>query len=138
MRDVTPAACAEVRRALEHGVRAFRRWGIEPPPSSWVQKAANRLDEVVQRDSLGETDDELRSTSAAIALAIGLYHIGTCLGSDSNRQVAAELSAIARGRLLGRGEAAAGSDFLSQFWIGALLAQSKLQPRVIADDRPGI
>lgn len=138
MRDVTPAACAEVRRALERGVGAFRQWGIEPPPGSWIQRAADRLDAVVARNSLGEDEGELRHISAAIALAIDLYHIGISLASESNRQVAAELSAIARGRLLGRGDAAAGSDFLSQFWIGTLLAQSKLRPRVVAGDRPGV
>lgn len=138
MREATPAACAEVRRALEVGIREFRRWGIEPPPGSWIQRAADRLNAVVARDSLGDNDDELRQTSAAMALAVDFYHIGISLGSESNRQIAAELSAVARGRLLGRGAAAAGSDFLTQFWVGTLLAQSKLQPRIIAGDRPGI
>lgn len=137
MREVTPAACAEVRRALEVGIREFRRWGIEPPPGSWIQRAADRLDAVVARDSLGVNEDELRQTSAAIALAVDLYHIGISLDSESNRQIAAELSAVARGRLLGRGAAAAGSDFLTQFWVGTLLAQSKLQPRIITGDRRG-
>lgn len=132
--DVTPAGCAEIRRALDSGVAAFRRWGIEPPPSSWIQEATTWLDFVVARNSLGKNDDELKRTSAAIAMAVDLYHIGTCLGEDANRQVAAELAEVARGRLLGRGDLAAGKDFLTQFWVGALLAQSKLSPRAIAYD----
>lgn len=137
MRDVTPAACAEVRRALEVGVAEFRRWGIAPPPGSWIKRAATRLDQVVARESLGENDDELRETSAAIALAVDLYHIGISLGTDPNRRIAAELASVAHGRLLGRGDSAAGSDYMSQFWIGTLLAHSSLQPRVVAADRLG-
>jgi hypothetical protein len=70
-------------------------------------------------------------------MAVDLYHIGTCLGEDANRQVAAELAKVAHGRLLGRGDSAAGKDYLTQFWVGALLAQSKLRPRVIAYDVEG-
>jgi len=121
---------------LSVGIEAFRRWGIEPPPGSWIRKAANRLDQVVARNSLGESHDELRETSAAIAVAVDLYHIGLSLAAESNRQVAAELSALSHGRLLGRQGSAAGGDYLSQFWIGTLLAQSRLQPRVITNDRP--
>lgn len=135
--EVTPAACAEIRQVLNHGVAAFRRWGIEPPPGSWIQEAAAWLDTVVARSSLGRNDDEIRRTSAAIALAVDLYHIGMCLGTEANRQIAAELAEVARGRLLGTGGSAAGKDFLSQFWVGALLAQSRLHPHVIAYDRKG-
>jgi hypothetical protein len=126
-----------VRRALDSGVAAFARWGIDTPPGSWIQDAASWLDKVVARDSLGINDEELKRTSAAIALAVDLYHVGTCLGEEANRQVAAELASIYKGRLLGRGNSAAGRDYLTQFWVGALLAQSKLGPRVIAYDLEG-
>jgi hypothetical protein len=132
--EVNPAACGKIRRALDSGVAAFRRWGIQPPPGSWIQEATTWLDSVVARNSLGQNDDELKRTSSAIAMAVDLYHIGTCLGEDANRQVAAELAKVAHGRLLGRGDSAAGKDYLTQFWVGALLAQSKLNPRVIAYD----
>lgn len=134
--EVTPAGCRMVRRALDSGVAAFERWGIETPPGSWIQDAASWLDQVAARNSLGANDEELKRTSAAIALAVDLYHIGTCLGEEANRQVAAELASIYHGRLLGRGDSAAGKDYLTQFWVGALLAQSKLSPRLIATISP--
>jgi hypothetical protein len=126
-----------VRRALDRGVAAFAKWGIETPPGSWIHDAASWLDQVVARDSLGANDEELKRTSAAIALAVDLYHIGTCLGEEANRQVAAELASLYHGRLLGRGNSAAGKDYLTQFWVGALLAQSRLSPRILAYDLEG-
>lgn len=68
-------------------------------------------------------------------MVIDFYHISTSLGDDANRQVGAELARLANGPLPGPGRAAAGKDYLSQFWVGTLLAQSKLEPRILAFDR---
>jgi hypothetical protein len=137
MIDASPAACAEIRRALDIALATFRRWNIEPPPGGWIQDAAAWLDRVVELNSLGETAHELARTSAASALAVDLYHIATCLGEEANTRVAAELATLARGQLMGRGGSAPGRDFLVQFWVGALLAQSKLEPHIIAYDVQG-
>ena len=135
--ELTPAACLEVWYALVYALEQFRRWNIEPPPGSWVDEAAAWLKLVHERGSLGATDDELRRTSAAVAVAVDLYHISTSLAEESNRIVAAEIGRVIKGRLLGRGDLAAGVDYLSQFWVGTLLAQSKLKPRVFGYDSPG-
>ena len=137
MVEASPAACAEIRRALKVALATFQRWGIELPPGSWIQDADWWLEHVATRNHLGETSQELERTAAAAALAVDLYHISTCLGEEANRQVAVELAHLARGRLLGRGDSAAGRDYLVQFWIGALLAQSKLHPHIQAYDVPG-
>lgn len=137
MVEASPEACAEGRRALDIAIATFRKWDVVMPSGSWVHDAASWLDRAVLRNSLGERQEEREHIAAASALAVDLYHISTCLGGESNPQVAAELALLARGKLLGRGDSAAGRDFLSQFWVGALLAQSTLQPHVIAHDSPG-
>lgn len=126
-----------MRRALDAGVAAFRRWGIKPPPGSWIQEAASALDLAVARNSLGNTDAELKRLSAAIAMAVDLHHIGSCLGDESSRLVAAELAKITHGRLPGSADSPAGRDYMAQYWVGALLAQSKLNPRVIGYEIEG-
>jgi hypothetical protein len=134
--ELTPQACRMVRLALDTGIAAFGNWNIKPRAGSWIQNVASWLDHVIASNSLGTTDEELRRTSAAVALAVDLYHVGTCLGDEANSQVGAELSNICGGRLLGRGDSAAGKDALAQFWVGALLAQSRLKPSVMGYD-PG-
>jgi hypothetical protein len=137
MVEVSPAACAEVRRALNFALTSLEKRKIKLSLGGWIQDAGEWLDHVATTGSLGQTTEELERTSAAIALAVDLYHISTCFSEDAHRQVAVELAHLARGRLLGRGDSAPGRDYLTQFWIGALLAQSKLQPHIIAYDVPG-
>jgi len=135
--DVTPASCLEVVRALDSAEREFRRWSIVPPVGSWLQQSRSWLVQVAERGSLGTTDQELRLTSAAIAAAGDFYHISTCLGNESVRAIAVELEQITHGRLLAPSGVSAAKSYLSQFWVGALLAQSKLVPRILVYETPG-
>lgn len=135
--DVTPASCLEVVRALDSAEREFRRWSITLPMGSWLQQSRSWLVRVAESGSLGTTDEELSLTSAAIAAAADFYHISTCLGNESIRTIAVELGQITHGRLLAPNGASAAKNYLSQFWVGALLAQSKLVPRILAYDTPG-
>jgi hypothetical protein len=72
-----------------------------------------------------------------VAWAVDLYHISTCLGNESFRSVAVDLGKITRGRLLASGGGSGAKNHLSQFWVGALLAQSKLNPRILAYESHG-
>src|SRR5687767_14681173 len=87
MVELSPEACAEVRRALAVAAATFRKWGIALPQGTWIQDAAEWLDHVVAENSLGNTQEELERTTAAVALAVDMYHISTTLGAESNRQV---------------------------------------------------
>ncbi len=116
---------------------SFRRWGVALPVGSWLHQARTHLEQVAERNSAGSTNAELRLTSAAVAAAVDLYHISTCLGDESVRAIAVELGQITHGRLLARSEKSSARNYLSQFWVGALLAQSKLAPRVFANAVPG-
>lgn len=95
------------------------------------------LARIVERGSVGESDEDLRRTSAAVAWAVDLYHISTCLGEQSFRSIAVELSKITHGSLLVREQNSVAKNYLSQFWIGALLAQGKLSPAMLAHEVPG-
>lgn len=134
---LTPEACGEVLCALQRGIEVFRRWGVALPRDSWLKEAITRLKHTAGLESIDQTDDDLRYTSAAVAWAVDLYHISTCLGDEPSRTVAVELGKITRGRLLARGEASIAKNYLSQFWVGALLAQSKLRPHILAYDVAG-
>ena len=137
MVEFTPAACSEVRRALDRAIEAFGSWGIDLRRSQWIQAAAEELEIVSNRSALPESDAELRRISSAAALVVDLYHISTCLGEEPNEIIAKELASIRGGELVGTGNSAAGKDVLTQFWIGALLAQSQLSPHIIAYDLEG-
>jgi hypothetical protein len=135
--SLTPEACGEVLRALQRGMEVFQRWGVVLPRGSWLGEAITRLEHVSESGSIGQTDDDLRYTSAAVAWAVDLYHISTCLGGEPSRLVAVELGKITHGRLLARGGASVAKSYLSQFWVGALLAQSKLKPSILAYEVAG-
>jgi len=123
--------------ALRRGIEVFHRWGVPLPRRSWIQEAQERLERASATASLGESDEDLRYISVAVAWAVDLYHISTCLGSEPSRRVAAELSRITRGSLVDRRDASVAKNYLSQFWVGALLAQSKLKPHILAYDVHG-
>jgi hypothetical protein len=133
----SPEACGEILRALQRGLDEFRRWGVPLPRGSWVEDAAKLLKRIAEQQWIPKIDQDLRRTSAAAAWAVDLYHISTCLGSESFRPVAIELSNITHGNLLASDESSTARTFLSQFWVGALLAQSKLKPELLAYDLPG-
>jgi hypothetical protein len=133
----TPEACGEVARALRRGLAEFERWGVSLPRGSWIEEAEKTLARIAERGAFGASDDELRLASAAVAWAVDLYHISTCLGEKPFRAVANELAKITHGRLLARDENSVAKNFLSQYWVGALLAQSKLKPEIDIRDQPG-
>lgn len=135
--EFTPQACGEVRRALDHAAATFRCWGIDLHRSTWIQAAARQLELVSKRGTLDTRHEEMQRTSRAAALVVDLYHISTCLGKEPNDHFAKELTTLLGGKLLGAGDEAPGRDLLTQFWFGALLAQSKLSPQVIAYDVDG-
>jgi hypothetical protein len=126
-----------VLRALRGGLDEFRRWNVALPRGSWIEEATALLARIVEQNSIGENDEDLRRTSAAVAWAADLYHISTCLGEESFKTIAVELSKITHGKLLASGESSVAKNYLSQFWVGALLAQAKLKPHMLAYDAPG-
>ena len=133
----TSEACGEVVRALRRGLAEFKRWGVSLPRGSWIEQAEKTLTRIAERGLVGTSDDELRLASAAAAWSVDLYHISTCLGEQPFRAIAVELAKITHGRLLARNENSVAKNYLSQHWVGALLAQSKLKPEIDIRDRPG-
>jgi hypothetical protein len=131
--ELTPEACSEILRAYEMGLQKFRRWGIVLPRSGRIEETRSWLQRVVKQDSLGSSDEELSRTSSAVASAIDLYHISTCLGDQSDRSVATELRKITTGQ-----QDSTPNGYLSQFWVGALLAKSKLRTTITTVDIPGM
>ena len=107
------------------------------PRGSWIEEADALLAKIAERNSIGESDEDLRRASAAVAWAVDLYHISTCLGEQPFRSIAVELSKTTHGNLLASNESCAAKNYLSQFWVGALLAQGKLNPEMLAFDAPG-
>lgn len=131
----TPEACSEILRALRRALETFSQWGIPVPRGSWIDESAAWLKTVVERNSVGENDEELRRTSAAASWAVDLYHISTSLAEEPFRSIAVELARITHGRLFATSSSA--KSFLSQFWVGTLLAQSRLNPQILAYDAIG-
>lgn len=131
-RDLTPAACRSIVQALEKAEASFRRWGVRIPPQAALQQAKRWLSELGARDTWDLSVGDLKKTSEAAALAVDLYHISTALGVDSHPLVGAELGQTVRGKPASTGSV---QDFIAQFWVGTLLAQSGLKPRIEAFER---
>ncbi|WP_420125977.1 hypothetical protein [Longimicrobium sp.] len=132
-RDLTPAACRSIVQALGKAESSFRSWGVRIPPQAALRQAKRWLSELGTRDTLLDLNAaDLKKTSEAVALAVDLYHISTTLGNDPHPLVGAELGQTVRGAPPSNGSV---QDFIAQFWIGTLLAQSGLKPRIEAFDR---
>lgn len=130
-RDPTPASCRELVRAVDRTVATIEEWGVRIPPQAALYDARRWLDALGGREELKLTVEEFRETSKHSALVVDLYHVSTTLGDDSNPLVASELARIVRGSPADTEEV---QNYLAQFWVGTLLAQSKLRPQI--DARP--
>jgi hypothetical protein len=134
--ELSPAACREVLKAVAFAEATLTHWGVRIPQQAAIQDAKRWLARLGERDNLDDlTDVELRKTSESAALAVDLYHITAALDDEPNVLVGAELAAVVRGP---PSTTARVQDFIAQFWIGTLLAQSNLKPRIHVLNAPGM
>lgn len=132
-RDFSAASCRELVKALDQAIETFAGWGVRIPDQAAFHAARQWLADLGNRTDIELTVAELEKTSKHCALAVDLYHISTTLGDEPNPLIAFELAQIVRGS---PSTTESVQNFLSQFWVGALLAQSKLKPGI--DTRKGV
>jgi hypothetical protein len=132
-RDFSSASCRELVKALDQAVATLEEWGIRIPSQAALHDARQWLANLGDQADIELTASELKETSKHSALAVDLYHISTTLADGSNSLIASELSHVVRGS---PSDTTSVQDFLSQFWVGTLLAQSKLKPEI--DARMGV
>lgn len=128
-RDFSTASCREQVKALDNAVEVLTQWGVKISEQAALFKARGWLADLGSRETLDLTPEALEETSKHSALAVDLYHITVALGDESNDLIAKELSQIVRGSPF---DTASVQDFISQYWVGTLLAQSKLKPGIDA------
>jgi hypothetical protein len=133
-RDLSPAACREMLKVVTFVEEKLTLWGVRIPQQAEMHHARRWLEQLGKRDGLEDlTDDDLRKTSLAVALVVDLYHVSISLGDEPNEHVRAELSYLVRSHP----STAKYREFVAQFWVGTLLAQSHLQPRIQTGSRDG-
>jgi hypothetical protein len=135
---LSPDACAVIARALAKAIATFAQWDIPIPDTGRLIKAQRWLEKVAERGHYGESDEELLRTGRAVALAVDFYHISTTLGDERDDYLAKEIALSLGGTLEGKTKDSTPYDFQSQFWVGTLLAQSGLRPKVLGGKREGV
>jgi hypothetical protein len=133
-----PDACAVIARALAKAIAVFEHWVIPVADTGRLLEAQRWLEEVAKRGHYGESDEELRRTGRAVALAVDFYHISTAPGDERDDSLAKEIARSLGGTLEGKTRDSTPYDFQSQFWVGTLLAQSGLRPKVLGGKREGV
>jgi hypothetical protein len=132
-RDLTPAACRSIVQALDLAETTFKDLGVRIPDQAALRKARQWLKELGQRDEIKLSARELKRTAEAAALAVDLYHISIALGDEPHPMVSADLSRVVRGAPFTTSSV---QDFIAQFWVGTLLAQSGIKTTIEAFERP--
>jgi hypothetical protein len=134
---LSPEACAVIARALAKAIASFEQWAIPIPETGRLIEAQKWLEEIARRGYYGESDEELLRTGRAVALAVDFYHISITLGDSRDDSLAKEIALSLGGTLEGKTKDATPYEFQSQFWVGTLLAQSGLHPKVLGGKREG-
>lgn len=128
-RNLTPAACRELVKALDQAVDTFTAWNIRIPPQAPLHGARAWLETLGNQSEAYLTAAEFEQTSTYHALVVDLSHIALSMPDEPNAFVASELAHVVRASPTKPGPA---QDYLSQFWVGSLLAQSGLHPHIDA------
>ncbi len=125
---LSPEACSALAVAIDDAIKLFDRWGIPILGASRLPLAARHLRQVAESGTYGATPPELEITAKAIMLAIDFYCIASSLEQDREDVIANELAVALKGDLERRSRDRSAYEMQSQFWVGALLAQSGLHP----------
>jgi hypothetical protein len=129
-RDLTPDACRSLSEVIVQSLDKLRSWGVRIPPSGAHMQARRWLNQLADRATLETlSTEELRRTSEAGALAVDLYHITAMLGEEPNELVSHQLARLVRGWPTTTRDV---RQYMAQFWVGVLLAQSGLKPTILA------
>ena len=134
---LSPKACAVIARALAKAIVTFEQWGIQVHEVGRLREAERWLLEVANRNRYGDNDEELIRTGKAAALAVDFYHISISLGQEPEHSLANEIVLSLGGTLDANIKDSTPYEFQSQFWVGTLLAQSGLKPKVLGGKRKG-
>lgn len=129
--DLSPSACAALAAAIDGAIEAFGKWELPTGTNTRLLIARRCLQNIAERNSYGETPEELYDAAKAIILAHDFYPISRTLSEDRANPIAEELRVALGGAL--RESATKHKkefDIQSQFWFGTLLAHSGLHPAV--------
>lgn len=129
--ELSPAACKAIAIALEEARDILIGWNLVPSQGSRIDAALRRLHRVAAEESFGTTTEELHDTARAIFLANDLYTISRTLPEVRQESMAQELKAILGGLLGEDSKDRTAYEMQSQFWVGALLAYSRLHPALL-------
>lgn len=134
---VTPGYCGQIARAAAAALEVLERWSAGRGLAVKLREAIRALQLVADADSFGETPTALLTTVDAIALAGDFFQIAQCLGPEVLPSVGAEIAqALAVGKS-GTAKSRRAVEFQSQYWVGMLLASTRLEPRVLRPDHKG-
>lgn len=126
---LTPEACSALAAALRDAIAVLESWNLRVGFSR-LRAAEQHLRQVAKQGSFGESDAQLIQTAKAAAIASDFYLISTALNKDRDDPIAEELEVAIKGNLEGSNKNASPYEIQAQYWVGMLLAQSKLRPKV--------
>src|SRR5438552_18421102 len=96
---LSPSACAALAAAIDDAIEACLKWNLPTGTSTRLLIARCCLLKVSERDSYGETPEELYETAKAILLANDFYLISRTLDEDRADPIAEELRVALGGAL---------------------------------------
>lgn len=129
---LSPAACGALVAAIEDAIEVFGAWNIRVHPSSRAMEARRQLTLVAREESFGTTETQLVRTARSILLANDFYTITRSLPQEPKAPLSEDLPRMLGGSLLEDTQDTRPYETQSQFWVGALLAHSGLQPKALS------
>jgi len=92
--------------------------------------ALERLNQIADRGSYGQTPADLQVDVHAVALATDFFQIAGILPTEIPKQIGLDLTKALEGKLELTGRPRVAEEFFSQFWFGLVLARGGVAPNV--------
>jgi hypothetical protein len=131
---ITPDSCSVIAGRGEAALTKLESWGLQRPYTGSLAAAIRHLTAVARSGKFGDDPSQLRATLEAIHLCSDFYQVAASLGELPIQTAVSELAIALQGGLTGTGKARKAKEYLSQYWIGTLLAIANSEPRIVRSE----
>lgn len=127
---LTPFGCGQLAFVLDLAIDRFQGWGLRVRDIGRLHVAGRLLREVADRGYLGVDPEELQRLAWAAALASDFHLIADTVSDRREEPIATDVKIALGGTLKADNPNSSPYERQSQYWVGVLLAQSRLRPGI--------
>ena len=127
---LTPQNCAVLAERSESALPILGMGKLARVLRNRFTSALDRLRGIAARGRWGASPDELQLDAQAVATATDFFQIADVMPLKISDRIGRELAQALEGKLQRNRSSRAADEFLSQFWVGLIIARGGISPGV--------